>query len=77
MTAKKCKYKICKTHLDLVNSMECNKCHNYYCLDHRLYEAHNCHVFMNETKINELDIIKEKMFLQNQIIMSLKKDKLF
>jgi hypothetical protein len=69
---KKCNLKICKTKMDLVNCMECTKCHEKFCLEHRLFEAHDCDVFKNEVKINELDIFKNKMKLQNEIITSLK-----
>jgi predicted nucleic acid binding AN1-type Zn finger protein len=53
--------------------MECKKCHNKYCLDHRLYESHDCEIFKNEEKINELDILRNKISLQNSIIKDLKK----
>jgi hypothetical protein len=72
MANKKCNFKLCKVKMDLVNCMECKKCHNKFCLDHRLFEAHNCEVFKNEHKINELEILRNKMTIQNDIIKSLK-----
>ena len=69
---KKCNLKSCKTIMDLVNCMECIKCHEKFCLEHRLFEAHDCIIFKNEIKINELDVFKNKTNLQNEIINSLK-----
>ena len=72
MTNKKCNFKLCRVKMDLVNCMECSKCHKKFCFDHRLFEAHDCEIFKNETKINELEILRNTINLQNQIINSLK-----
>ncbi len=70
----RCYVKGCKEIIDLVNRHECRKCKNIYCLYHRVYESHNCEVFMKEQKEDNLKSIKDKFLLQNKILKDLKKE---
>lgn len=73
---KKCNFKGCKEIMDLANRIECNKCHIFHCMSHRVYEAHDCKVFELEQKKqeNSLDKMRKKMEIQNKLIADLKKE---
>jgi hypothetical protein len=44
----KCKKKGCRTFLILGNRWKCDKCELTFCSGHRLYETHECPVYMKE-----------------------------
>jgi len=50
---KKCNYNNCKIKIGLVNSFTCQKCNNNYCSKHRLFEDHNCDIFLDEIDKNK------------------------
>jgi len=70
---KKCNYKGCKEIMDLANRVQCNKCQIYHCMFHRVYEAHNCKVFLEEQKKQENSLVKEreKLIKQNNLLKEL------
>ena len=49
-SASKCKQK----KLGPSNKFTCNLCNNNYCPDHRLYETHNCQVFLSQKDTTRL-----------------------
>ena len=73
---KKCNLNGCKEIMDLVNRHTCNKCGITHCMSHRVYEAHECKVFLNEQKSQENTLIKqhEKIKEQNKLLAELKKE---
>ncbi len=72
----KCFVKGCKEIIDLVNKHECNKCKKIHCLYHRVYESHNCSVFLDQQKKEEniLQKQRQKIILQNKLLKDLKKE---
>ncbi len=72
---KKCNFKGCKEVMDLANRVQCNKCNIYHCMFHRVYEAHNCTVFLDEQKKQENSLVKEreKLIKQNNLLKELAK----
>ena len=70
----KCNVKGCKEVIDLVNRHQCQKCKKIHCLFHRIYESHNCEVFLKESKKDIFKDIKKKFQLQNKLLNDLKKE---
>ena len=62
--------------MDLANRHTCNKCGITHCMSHRVYEAHECKVFLNEQKSQENTLVKqhEKIKEQNRLLAELKKE---
>ncbi len=73
---KKCNFNGCKEIMDLANRHTCNKCGITYCMYHRVYESHECKIFLQEQKSqeNELIIQHEKKIQQNKLLAELKKE---
>ena len=69
---KKCNFKGCKVELDLVNNMVCNKCNFKYCMNHRLYESHQCKNYNNNP--SEFNKMKDTIQKQNNLLKLLKKE---
>lgn len=73
---KKCNFNGCKEIMDLANRHTCNKCGITHCMFHRVYESHECKIFLNEQKSQENTLIKqqEKIKEQNKLLAELKKE---
>jgi hypothetical protein len=73
---KKCNFNGCKEIMDLVNRHTCIKCGITHCMFHRVYEAHECKIFINEQKSKENTLKKqnEKIREQNKLLAELKKE---
>lgn len=73
---KKCNFNGCKEIMDLANRHTCNKCGITHCMFHRVYESHDCTVFIKEQKLQENALIKqhEKIIQQNKLLAELKKE---
>lgn len=67
---KKCPVKGCKDLLETSNRIKCSKCGKIVCVYHKTYESHNCKKYKQE--VNQLEIMKQKIELQNKLINELK-----
>lgn len=63
---RKCQYidikenKVCGKKLQMFFDMECKYCHKFFCMKHRLFEAHNCSNF-NDWKTEKKNILKKTL----------------
>lgn len=63
-SASKCREK----RLGPSNKFTCNLCNNIFCPDHRLYETHDCPVFLNQkTNTQLLSGDMEKYLIQHNM----------